>query len=258
MPTADLNSVRIHYTLEGPAEAPTLVLSNSLGTNVHSWDNILPALASRYRVLRYDTRGHGQSTVSDPPYSIPQLGSDLLQLIDHLRLDRPHLCGLSLGGLTAIWLAIHHPSRFNRFIFANTGARIGTVPMWDDRIATIRTSGMKPLAETMMHRWFTSSFMQQHPQEIALPRAVMEQTDPDGYIGCCLALRDEDLRPHVTEIQSQCLVITGTYDVATPPNLGQWLHEQLTHSKYIELEAAHLSAWEVPEAFQSAILDFLS
>jgi 3-oxoadipate enol-lactonase len=257
MPTADFNGVRIHYTLDGPESAPTLALSNSLGTDLHMWDKVLPALAGRFRVLRYDTRGHGQSGVSAPPYSIAQLAGDLLGLLDHLGLDRVNLCGVSLGGLTAIRLAIHEPSRFDRFIFANTSARIGSPSMWDDRIAAIRASGMKLLAKNIMGRWFTDGFIQQYPQELDLPRSVMEQTSPDGYIGCCLSMRNEDLRGDVARIHAPCLVITGESDIATPPAEGRFLNQNLPQSQYVELRAAHLSPWELPQEFESAVLNFL-
>jgi 3-oxoadipate enol-lactonase len=257
MPQADLNGISIHYTFDGPEHAPILVLSNSLGTNLHMWRKVLPALAARYRVLRYDTRGHGQSSASPPPYTIAQLAGDLLALLNHLALDRVNLCGLSLGGLTAIWLAIHEPSRFDKFIFANTSARIGNNAMWDERIAAIRASGMRPLAQATMSRWFTERFIQQHPEELALPRSVMEQIDPDGYIGCCLSMRDEDLSSEVARIQAQCLVITGELDIATPPAQGQFLHNNIPQSHHVELKAAHLSPWELPGDFQSAALNFL-
>jgi 3-oxoadipate enol-lactonase len=257
MAIADLNGIRIHYALDGPENAPTLVLSNSLGTNLHMWDKVLPALAARFRVLRYDTRGHGQSGVSAPPYSIAQLAGDLLGLLDHLGLDRVNLCGVSLGGLTAIWLAIHEPDRFDRFIFANTSACIGSPSMWDERIKAIHASGMVSLAKAIMHRWFTDGFIQQHPEELDLPRSVMEQTSPDGYIGCCLSMRNENLRSDVARIHAPCLVITGEFDIATPPAEGRFLHQSLPQSQYAELQAAHLSAWELPQDFQSVVLTFL-
>lgn len=258
MPFAELNKLRIHYRIDGPEDGPIHVLSNSLGTNLHMWDKIVPALAVRYRVLRYDTRGHGQSSVPDPPYTISQLSSDLLDLLDYLHIERASFCGLSLGGLTAIWLGIHAPSRFDRFVFANTAARIGNNAMWDERISGIRANGMKPLAQTTMHRWFTDAFLSFHPEETALPRAVMEETSPDGYIGCCLALRDEDLRGQVGAIPQPCLVITGESDIATPAADGLALHENLQHSHYVQLKAAHLSAWELPGEFQAAVLKFLA
>ena len=257
MPAADLGDVRIHYRFDGPEDGPVLVLSNSLGTNLHMWNKVLPALAARFRVLRYDTRGHGQSSVTEPPYSVAQLAGDLTELLDHLELTQVKLCGLSLGGLTAMWLAIHEPERFERLIFANTAAKIGNAAMWNERIAAIRAEGMTPLAAATMRRWFTEAFVRESVQELALPRAVMAEMAADGYIGCCMALRDEDLRGEIGSIAAPCLVIASTYDVATPVGDGRALHAGLAHSEFVELEAAHLSAWELPEPFAAAVLRFL-
>jgi 3-oxoadipate enol-lactonase len=257
MPTAELGAVALHYRFDGPADAPALVLSNSLGTDLHMWDKAVPALSQRFRVLRYDTRGHGKSSVTEPPYTIPQLAGDLVHLLDHLNLDPVDLCGLSLGGITAIWLAIHEPARFKRLVFANTSPRILSPKAWDDRIAFIRSSGMQQLAQVTMTRWFTTEFLASQPQEIEYPRSVMEAIAPAGYIGCCAALRNADLRPDVGRIQSPSLVITSHFDVATPAADGLALHNGLANSRYVALEAAHLSAWERPQEFTSAVLGFL-
>ena len=257
MPRAELGGVEIQYNFDGPAEAPVLVLSNSLGTDLHMWDKVVPGLCQRFRVLRYDTRGHGQSSVTEPPYTIPQLAQDLLLLLDHLHLDRVDLCGLSLGGITAIWLAIHEPSRFNRLIFANTSPRILGPKAWDERIAFVRAAGMHELAKATMPRWFTACFLAADPKAVDLPMSVIESTNPDGYIGCCAALGSEDLRAEVSRIQAPCLVITGEFDAATPAAEGRGLHNHLANSQYVELKASHLSAWERPLEFQSAVLDFL-
>lgn len=257
MPAAEFDGVRIHYRFDGPPDVPVLVLSNSLGTDLHMWDKVVAAMSARYRILRYDTRGHGQSSVPEPPYTIPQLAGDLVKLLDFLHLERVHLCGLSLGGMTAIWLGIHEPSRFNRLIFANTAAKIGNHAMWNERIAAIRASGMEPLAEVMMQRWFTESFLRLHQEELVSPRSVMEKTNADGYIGCCLALRNEDLRAQVSRIQSPGLVIASEFDIATPVTDGRALHEGLPNSEYTQLDAAHLSVWERPQEFQSAVLNFI-
>lgn len=258
MPIAQFDDVRVHFQLEGPEDAPVLALSNSLGTDMSMWDKVAPAWAARFRVLRYDSRGHGQSSVTAPPYSIELLARDLLKLLDHLGLERINLCGLSLGGLTAIWLGIHEPSRFDRLIFANTAAKIGNAAMWNERIGFIHENGMAPLASATMHRWFTERFIQRWPEQLEMPRSVMESTAADGYIGCCLALRDEDLRGQIGRISNRCLVISSAHDVATPAADGRLLHQELRDGEYVELEAAHLSAWERPEEFQTAVLRFLS
>src|ERR1700685_3716654 len=146
MPTTESGGVSLYYELSGNPRGAVLVLANSLGSNLHMWDKVLPAFESRYRVLRFDLRGHGKSGVSPEPFTIEQLGRDVLQLLDEVKTDRASVCGLSLGGVVALWLGIHAPGRLQRLIFANTAARIGSQEMWDQRIATVRNTGMSPLA----------------------------------------------------------------------------------------------------------------
>jgi 3-oxoadipate enol-lactonase len=258
MPRAELSGAEIRYSLDGPADAPVLVLSNSLGTDLHMWDKVVRGFSERFRVLRYDTRGHGESSVSEPPYTVSQLAQDLVRLLDHLHLDRVNLCGLSLGGITAMWLAIHEPSRFEKLIFANTSPRITSAKAWNERIAFVRASGMHELAKVTMPRWFTADFLASNPNAVDPLISVIESTSPDGYIGCCAALGNKDLWAEVNRIQAPSLVITGEFDVATPAADGQALHNILSNSHYVELKAGHLSAWERPHEFQSAVLGFLA
>jgi 3-oxoadipate enol-lactonase len=258
MPTADLGKVRLHYEVSGPASDEIIMLAHSLGANLHMWDKIVPALETRFRVVRYDSRGHGSSTVPSGPYSIAELAGDAAALLNHLHLESVNFCGLSLGGMIAMWLGINEPSRVNRLIFANTGARIGTREGWEDRIAGVRKAGMEPLADAMLGRWFTQQFRHGHPQEMESIRAMIESTPVEGYVGCVAALRDGDLRAEIQAIRARALIITGNEDSATPPENGRWVHEALPNSAYLELKAAHLSAWECPEEFQRAVIDFLS
>jgi 3-oxoadipate enol-lactonase len=257
MPTLEKGDVRLHYEENGRVNSPVLVLSNSLGSNLHMWDKVLPALKKSLRVLRYDTRGHGKSSVPPPPYSIDQMGSDLLSLMDHLSIDRAHVCGLSLGGLVSLWLGIHAPERFERLIFANTAARIGTRDGWEQRIAMVQNSGMDGLALQTPERWFTPAYREQHPAEMETIRHMIATTDPNGYCGCCATLRDTDLRGEIAAIEAPCLVITGTHDPATPPADGLAIHSALRNSNLVEFDAAHLSAWEKAEEFAAAVLAFL-
>jgi 3-oxoadipate enol-lactonase len=257
MPKAEIGDARLHYQLSGAPEGEILVFSNSLGSNLHMWDKLLPWFEKSYRVLRYDTRGHGQSSVPPGPYTIAQLGGDVVHLIDHLGLDHVNVCGLSLGGMVAMWLGTHAPQRVRRLVLANTGARIGTPQMWDERVATVQSSGMASLATTGLHRWFTPGYREHHPDEMEIIRSMIGQTNAQGYASCCGVLRDTDLRHEVRTIEAPCLVITGTYDPATPPSDGLALHSSLRHSSYVELDASHLSAWERAEPFADAVLAFL-
>src|SRR5262249_54142872 len=142
MPFADLSDVRIHYSLDGPDSAPVLILSNSLGADFSMWDPQLPAFTSRFRLLRYDTRGHGHSSITPGPYSIELLANDVLGLLDRLEIDRAHFCGLSMGGQTGIWLGIEAPERLHKLVLSNTGAKIGTLDTWNTRIAAVLAHGM--------------------------------------------------------------------------------------------------------------------
>ncbi|HEY3628189.1 MAG TPA: 3-oxoadipate enol-lactonase [Terracidiphilus sp.] len=257
MPVADNGSVRIHYQTGGIAGRDVLVLSNSLGSNLHMWDKVLPRLESTCQIVRYDTRGHGLSSVPSGPYTLDQMGSDLLFLLDLLGLQRVNLCGLSLGGMVGMWMGLHAPQRIRRLIFANTGARILTPELWDQRIETVHNIGMASLATATLERWFTPHYRKQHPEEMQTISRMIAQTHLDGYTGCCGVLRDTDLRADIHAITAPALVISGTHDPATPPSDGRALCAAVSHSRYVELDASHLSAWECAKEFADAAIAFL-
>jgi 3-oxoadipate enol-lactonase len=248
----------LRYELSGNPGGNVLVLANSLGSTLHMWDKVLPAFESRHRVLRFDMRGHGESGVSPEPLTIEQLGRDVLRLLDEVEADRASVCGLSLGGLVALWLGIHAPERLHRLIFANTAARIGSREMWDQRIATVGDTGMSPLAAATIERWFTPAYRARHAEEMEQIREMIAATDPRGYLACCAALRDADLRAQVGAIEAASLVITGTHDPATPPSDGRALHAALRKSRYLELDSSHLSAWECADEFAGAVVQHLA
>ena len=257
MPAINTASVPVHYELSGAVDGEPLVLTNSLGSRMRMWDQVLPAFEKKFRVLRNDMRGHGQSSAPPGPYSIDLLAGDLLALLDKLGLDRVHLCGLSLGGLVAMWLGIHAPHRMRRIVLANTAARIGTWEGWEQRIAAVRASGMAPLALASLDRWFTPGYREQHPAEMESIQAMIASTNAESYAACCGVLRDVDLSAELRAIAAPCLVITGTHDSATPPADGKALHAALSRSTYVELDASHLSAWERHDEFARAVLSFL-
>ncbi|MGA2536240.1 MAG: 3-oxoadipate enol-lactonase [Terracidiphilus sp.] len=258
MPTTDCVGASLHYEVSGNQRGGVLVLANSLGSNLHMWDKVLPAFESRYKVLRFDMRGHGESSVAQEPFGIEQLGHDVLRLLDEVGAKRASVCGLSLGGLVALWLGIHAPERVNRLILANTAARIGNREIWEQRIATARGAGMSCLAATMLDRWFTPGYREHHPEEMEQIRAMVAATDPDGYAACCVVLRDTDLRGQTENVRAASLVITGTHDPATPPGDGHALHAAIPNSRYVELDASHLSAWERAEEFADAVVQHLA
>ncbi len=257
MPVIELDGVSIHFEIRGPASAPTLVFSNSLGSDLHMWDKVVPLLEHDFRVLRYDSRGHGLSGTPTLPWSMEMLAGDLIGLLNALSIDRVHLCGLSLGGMLGLWLALHFPERIRRLVLANTAALIGSREMWDARIASVKSQGMAALARSTIDRWLTPQCVRQYPEDAEAIRSMIERTPPEGYIGCSGVLRDTDLRGGLARIQAPCLVITGTHDAATPPVDGRLLESGLRHARYLELDAAHLSAWERPAEFAEAVRAFL-
>ena len=258
MSIATRDGLRLHYELQGPAGAPALVMSNSLGTSLSMWDPQMPALLERFRVLRYDTRGHGASAVPDAPFGMAELGADVLAVMDHAGVERAHFCGLSMGGMTGIWLARHHPGRFGRFVLANTAALIGPASGWNTRIERVRAEGMAAIAEGVLARWFTPAALAGDPARMAPVLSMLASTDADGYVANCAAVRDADLRGLLPGIDARVLVIAGVQDAATTPEQGRELAEGIANADYLALNAAHLSNWESPAEFSDAVINFVS
>lgn len=248
---------RLAYDVTGPPTAPVLVLSNSLGTDHTLWDPQMEAFASTHRVVRYDTRGHGASDAPASDYDIARLGRDVLSLLDGLGVARADVCGISIGGLTALWLAIHAPARVGRVVLANTAARIGSEALWRERMRGVRERGLAALVEPTMARWFTAEGRAASPATIARLSATLSSMAPDGYLGCCAALRDADLTALVPRVTRPCLVVTGRHDVATPPEAGAWLAATIPGARLVELDAAHLSNLECAAGFTAAVTAFL-
>jgi len=257
MPFIELNGARIHYFLEGPASAPVLAFSNSLGTNFSMWDSQVDEFRKKFRILRCDTRGHGRSSVTPGIYSIEQLGNDMIRLLDTLSLDRVHFCGLSMGGMIGMWLGANAPERLDKLVLSNTAAKIGTAESWNARIDMVRKDGMKKVAAAVLERWFTPSFRMNEPATLALVQHMLEETNPDGYCSCCAAVRDFDYREKLSEICCPTLVISGKHDTATTPADGRFLADHIAGAQYAELNAAHLSNVEDREHFSSKLGIFL-
>ncbi|MBV8271028.1 MAG: 3-oxoadipate enol-lactonase [Cupriavidus sp.] len=257
MPFAELADVKIHYRLDGDEHLPVLVLSNSLGTNFDMWQPQIAALSQRFRVLRYDTRGHGESSVTPGPYSIAQLGGDVIGLLDHLGLQRVHFCGLSMGGITGMWLALHHADRLNRLVLCNTAAYIGPPENWTNRAALVEREGMGAIAAAVVDKWLTPDFSAQQPELVQRLQAMLGATNASGYAANCLAVRDSDLRRDIQRIQAPTLVIAGSGDLPTPPADGRYLADTIPGARYVELYAAHLSNLQQADGFSQAVLEFL-
>lgn len=260
MPAVKLADGELNYLLEGPAAAPVLVLSNSLGTDLQMWDAQIPALTEHFRVLRYDTRGHGKSLVTEGPYSIEQNGRDVLALLDALDIPRAHFCGLSMGGLIGQWLAINAPERLLRVVLCNTAAKIGTPEVWNPRIETVLRDGpaaMLALRDASVARWFTPEFAITESAKVEPVVGMLAATSPEGYAANCAAVRDADFREQVASIKLPLLVVCGTQDAVTTPTDGRFLVERVAGAQMVEFHAAHLSNVEAGELFTQRVLDFL-
>jgi 3-oxoadipate enol-lactonase len=258
MPFVDLPQARIHYLLSGDSSLPALVLSNSLGTNFSIWDARVAEFERHFRILRYDMRGHGKSSVPPPPYSVPELAGDLLSLADFLGIDRFHFCGLSIGGMIGMSLALQSPARLRKLVLCSTAAKIGTFESWNTRIEMVRTQGMKEIARATPPRWFTPDFQNSSPEVIAAVVRSIESLNPDGYIGGCCAVRDFDAYSTVSSIHVPVLVVSGTHDPAAPPSDGHFLADHISGARYVELNASHISIMEDPQRFANEVLDFLT
>lgn len=217
----------------------------------------MDALTPHFRVIRYDTRGHGRSGAPPRDYSIDELGRDALAVLDAADVARAHVCGVSLGGVTGMWLGIHAPDRVGSLVLANTAARVGTRETWEQRIQHVRINGMADLADLSMPRWFSGAFRASAPDIVAAFRSTLTSCDPAGYAGCCAALRDADVRRDLARIAASTLVIVGTHDPATPPPDGEAIRDGIPGARLVALDAFHLSNVECAAAFSSHVLAFL-
>jgi 3-oxoadipate enol-lactonase len=243
------------HRIDGPEDAPVLVLSNSIGSNWRMWDGLVPALTARFRVVRYDQRGHGDSEVPDGPYSIADLAADLIALLDELGIGRPHFAGLSLGGMTGMWLAAHEPSRVDRLALLCTSALLGPAQMWLDRAALVRADGIETIADAGVRRWLTEEFIAEQPDVAAWCREMMVGTPDEGYAGCCEAIAAMDLRADLPAITASTLVIAGADDPATPPAHAEVIAAGIPGAEPHTIpHAAHLATVEQPAAITDLLL----
>lgn len=252
------DGVRLHFATDGEKSAPALVFSNSLGTNLHMWDRQAEEAAKRgWFAIRYDQRGHGGSDAPDEAYTLDELGRDVVSLLDEIGVESAAFCGLSMGGATGLWLGVNEPSRFSKLALCNTGAKIGTDDLWNERIEAVRKNGMAALEDGIVQRWFTVE-TREDEERIEPVRRMLRQTKREGYAGCCAALRDADLRSAMASIAMPVLVVAGASDPATPPELGKAIADTVPEARYVEIEAcAHLSNLERPERFDETLFEFL-
>ena len=255
MPFVESNGVRLRYRLEGKPGAPVILFSNSLGTDLSLWDPQVSALRNEYGILRYDTRGHGLSSVAAGTFTQEDLGRDVLAVLDAAEVPRAYFCGISMGGQTGIWLGANAPERFERLMLCNTAAHIATPEAWNARIAAVRAGGMGAIVSATIERWFTKRFIERAPKTIASMRQMVLNTPPAGYISCCEAIRDADLIMQAPQMGVPVMVISGAYDPGTTPAQGRVLSCMIPDSRYVELDAAHITNIEVPDEFTSALRD---
>jgi 3-oxoadipate enol-lactonase len=257
MPVIDSNGCPIYVKVEGPADAPALILSNSLGTTLHMWDGQVAPFTQHFRLLRFDRRGHGRSGLAKGPYSMEMLGRDVLAVMDGLGIDKAHWCGLSMGGMEGMWLGANAPERFGRMVLANTSSYFADKKGWNDRLALVREKGVPAFATANMERWFTKGFRERDPAAVEAMKVMFSATPLEGYLACAAAVRDMDHRDLLGRIAVPVLVIIGRHDPATTPEAGDYIRNNIPRAAHVMLDAAHISNIEQPAQFNEAVLGFL-
>lgn len=252
------NGIDIHYVIEG--DGPLVIFSHSLGCDLTMWDEQAQALAKSYRVLRFDTRGHGQTSAPAQAYSLEQMADDLHGLLAALEIETGHFVGLSMGGMIGQVFALKYPAMLESLVLCDTTSRFGkdAWPVWEERIRTVNAQGMEPLVEATIEAWFTAPFRERRRDVTDKVRAMLRRTPPQGYAGCCHAIPKIDVSDRLAEIRCPALVIVGEQDPRTPVAMARLIHEALPSSALAVLpSASHLSNMEQPEAFNEALLSFL-
>ncbi|WP_371971640.1 3-oxoadipate enol-lactonase [Acinetobacter sp. AL9] len=257
MPTFTSNDAQINYQTFGEATKPALIFSNSLGTNFKMWQAQIDFFQQDFFVICYDTRGHGASSAPQGPYSIDQLGQDVVNLLDHLNVEKAAFCGISMGGLTGQWLAIHRPERFNQVVVCNTAAKIGQEQAWNDRAALVREQGLQPIASTAASRWFTEPFIQSNATVVNNLQNDLAAGSAEGYASCCEALAKADVREQLKDITVPVLVVAGQQDPVTTVVDCQFMVERIANSQLFEINASHISNVELPNEFNQAVKQFI-
>ena len=246
-----------HFALEGSRDKPFLVFANSLGSDLRIWDGVVSHLVGKFTIIRYDKRGHGLSDVPAPPYSLDDLVLDLVGLLDALEIKEATICGLSVGGVIAQGLAISRPDRVRGLVLCDTGMRIGSFASWEERIATVKESGLSKLVGPSMERWFSAAFREHRSVEMQGYANMLLRIPAAGYLGTSYALRDADLTQKTPKINKPTLVLCGDQDIATPPDLGRELARAIPGARFSLIkEAGHLACIEQPESMARQMMEF--
>ena len=259
MPTVQSDGCSINYEVEGPQNAPVLILSNSIATNLHMWDDQAPMFSKQFRLVRYDRRGHGKSGAPKGQYTMEMLSRDSLAVADAVGAKKFNWCGLSMGGMVGQWLGTSAPERLNKLVISNTNFYYTEKQPWDDRIKLVTEKGMTALADPMMERWFTPETRARSPEKVARVRAMLTATSVDGFVGCCHAIRAMDFRESNKRISVPTLVMVGAKDNATLPAYGEAMVAQIKGSKLATIpDAAHISNVEQPKIYADTVIRFLT
>ena len=257
MPEFDNKDITLNYATFGDSSNPALIFSNSLGTSYHMWQPQIDALQNDYFIICYDTRGHGNSSAPRGPYSFDQLGQDVIDLLDYLNIDKAFFCGISMGGMTGQWLAIHHPERFDHLMLCNTAAKIGNEAAWVDRAHLVREQGLDPIAATAAPRWFTADFIDHYPDVVAALSSALAAGSSEGYASCCDALSVAATREQLQNIRVPVTVVAGIEDPVTTVADGQYMVDHIPSAKLATINASHISNIEQPEELNEYIKYYL-
>ena len=255
----NVNGVDLAFRFDGRVDAPVLMMSNSLMSNLSMWNPQIEAFSESYQVLRYDTRGHGRSAAPLGPYSMGMLGEDAAALIDKLDLKQVHFCGLSMGGMVGQYLGANHSDKLKSLILCDTACAMPPASLWDSRILEVRENGTGAVAQATLERWFTKPFRKAGGMVLDKVEAMINATPVEGFTGCALAIRDMDQFSSLASIKVPTLIVVGRHDLGTPVSAAEVLHENIEGSELAIIEdAAHLCNMEQPVAFNNVVLDFLN
>ncbi|AMN67146.1 3-oxoadipate enol-lactonase [Psychrobacter sp. P11G5] len=257
MPVFKNKDITLNYATFGDSSNPALLFSNSLGTSYHMWQPQIDVLQTDYFIICYDTRGHGKSSAPTGPYRLDQLGQDVIDLLDHLSIDKAFFCGISMGGMTGQWLAINYPDRFHHLMLCNTAAKIGNEAAWRDRAQLVREQGLAPIAATAAPRWFTADFIDSYPDVVAALSSTLAAGSSEGYASCCEALSVADTREQLKNIRVPVTVLAGIEDPVTTVADGQYMVEHIPNATLATIDASHISNIEQPDAFNQLVRQYL-
>nr|WP_317631668.1 3-oxoadipate enol-lactonase [uncultured Flavobacterium sp.] len=255
MATLQLTNYTCNYEFLNSNHTETIIFSNSLGTNYSMWDEVVSWIKPHFNIILHDTRGHGKSTNSKKELTIAELGEDVIEILDALKIEKAIFCGLSMGGLIGQYLGIHHPNRFKKIILANTAALIGTQNGWNDRIAFVTENGLENILTGTAERWFTPEFREKCPEKVQNILSIFVQNKPENYCANCAAVRDADFRNQIETITIPTTIISGSQDLVTTVDEGNFMASKIKNAKHYTLNANHLSATELPQQFAEILLD---